>query len=188
MRWSGVESPARFLADTGVTFPGVRRVFVAPQPAAATDWSVIVPGGVLWKISAANVTLTTSATVGNRTPNLKLTIDALTVWQAQASAQLAASQSATISFASGVTVSNLQGTGLNSIAPIPGILLPQGSVIASNTVGLAAADQWSQVNLYVEEYYLTQQLLTNIEEEREREYRAFMAQLAQLPENYGMGV
>ena len=169
MHWGDSVSPARFLTRTGDILPGVRRVVQVPSPAPGADWSITVPGGVQWNILALTSTLTTSATVANRLPGLTVAIDGVTTWHVQSNANLVASSSVTVNSFSGIQYPFYGGAGTYMLETLPPGPYPAATEIGSSTTAISAADQWSGVALYIEEYYFTDNVLT----ERVVQWEAF---------------
>ena len=163
----GAIQPSRFLADTGLIRPGVSRVVKVPNPTAGADWTQIVPSGVIWKILSGQGTLTTSAAVATRLPQIQLTSAGVNVGLFGAVFNVAASTAAVISFGQAIgSAVGLAGTASSPI-PLPNYPLVQGDTFGSSTGAIQAADQWSAIAFVVAEYYLTNPLLSEIARERE---------------------
>lgn len=167
MRWPGTIQPARFLSHTGKVLPGVRRVVQVPNPAAGTDWTVTVPAGVQWFVTAGVAQLTTSATVDNRQVALEVTVNGSTVWYARNGTTHAASTIFVYNFSSTVANVPLSGTETGVLVSFPPGYLSPGTVIGTSTNLLQAGDQWSGIVLWIEEVYVTDSQLSEIQRERE---------------------
>lgn len=175
----GTIQPARFLSHTGRVLPGVRRVVQVPSPAAGADWSVTVPGGVQWRILSGLSTLATSVTVGHRYPDAKVSVDGEQVYGITANGGI--DESATIVYAI-VTDPNTAGAWNGSATNLyayPFTFFPQQAQIGVTTSNLDVADQWSNIVLWIEEVYETDQQLTQRELDKETVERAYLADLLQ---------
>lgn len=165
----GTIQSARFLSHTGHILPGVRRALRVPTPAAGTDWSVTVPAGVQWNVRAGVGTLTTAAVAGSRYAGASVTVDGVATWQANLPAGQAESLAYVYTLAATVSaaVTTVAASGL--IVPLPNLWLPEGTAIGSSTIGLLAGDQWSAIALTVEEVYVTNSQLSELERASEAE-------------------
>lgn len=123
------------------------------NPAAGADWSITVPAGSIWRVLVIRAVLTASATVATRVPILQVK-DAAgnTIFDVPPAATLAAGGGANMNWSAGANsiVSNnsrfMQGLPM-------GMILPEGAVISSSTVAIQTGDQWSAINLLVEQAY-----------------------------------
>lgn len=159
--------PARFLSYTGFFRPGLRRAVPVPAPAAGADWIINVPGGVEWFPLSIFATLTTSATVANRDPQLTVVYDGLTVFQGHNIQNITASQVKNFTWTHNVTTPSAAPAGNSWLYPGPRFNIAQGGTLGTVTVALSAADQWSNITVLVEEYYLTTGQLSEMERQRE---------------------
>lgn len=164
---SGNIQPARFLSHTGKILPGVRRVVQVPNPAPATGWNVTVPAGVQWYVLAGYADLATDATVGNRFIGMKLTVNGVLVKNVATSGAIAPSSTAPVNFGSGPGVQSGQTGAVYGLVPLSNGLLPTGSNVAMTASGYGAGDQWSSIALWIEEVYVTDSQLSEIQRERE---------------------
>lgn len=187
MHWYGVPSAARFLSRTGDIYPGARRVVPVAQPAAGSNWQVVVPGGVMWNIRAGVATFTADATVANRLPGLLVTVNGQQVWNIADNTPVLASTSVTMNFASGFQAIQSGAGGTRLLLPLPDVNLPSGAVVQSQAAGEDTGDQWTGVNLYIEEYYFTDEQLTEIEAGREQAEREAYAMLESVSTQLGLG-
>lgn len=127
----------------------VRAVQVA-NPAAGADWSQAVPNGMAWRPRAIFFQLVTSATVATRQVNVVIKDD-----QGNIVAEFAASGSQAASLTGAYTA--MQGgplAGANNVfvMPLPfDVVLPAAFTIGTSTGSIQAADQYSLINLLVEE-------------------------------------
>jgi len=121
------------------------------NPAAGAEWSQAVPAGQQWILRAARATLTTAIAVANRFPTLLIDDGSgnITVSIGPTAAQLASLVDTYNWFNGGFgRVSNL-----TTILELPFELrLPPGFIIRTLTAGIAAADQWSAIDLLVESF------------------------------------
>lgn len=130
----------------GVVYP----VFVA-NPAAGTDWAVSVPPNALWNVQSVTSLLTCSAAVANRNVLVHVTNGVTERFTASANhASTASSTDRWNWFQAGNTGFN----GLNQVnAPWPASFrVAIGDSIGTVTLGMQAADQWSSICLWVEEW------------------------------------
>lgn len=151
-----------FLSDESRVLRGVKRTVTVPAPASATDWSVTVPGGRQWRIRAAFATLVTSATAGSRFVGASITDGNATLWRMQNTAAHPASTTAGYTFAQ--TRAPLNITGISNFGPIELMFgwYPAGYTIASLVNGYQAGDQWSAVNIAIEELLFDDTTLTDM--------------------------
>ena len=162
----GAIQPSRFLTDSGSIRPGVSRVVKVPNPAAGADWTQAVPGGVMWKILSGQATLTTSAAVATRLPQIQLTSAGVNVGVYSAAGSVAASLTTVVSFTQKSGSSILLAGATSVPNPLPDYPLVQGDTFGSLTGAIQAADQWSAIAFVVAEYYITNPLLSEIARER----------------------
>jgi hypothetical protein len=126
----------------------VRRVIVVPKPAASADWSMTVPGGVVWSVKAIVATLATSATVANRAAAISMTDGTTEFYRGAAGAVQAASKTFRYSWS---PTESPSATGSVVNADIPDVVLPSGYAIGSSTELIDTTDQWSAIALCVVE-------------------------------------
>lgn len=138
------------------TIDGQRRWTVlsqqVAQPAAGADWVATVPTGVVWRVRCADFLLTTSSAVANRLVRLRFKDAAGNVLHTtQPTTAIAASQTnQEMVFAPLVTIAGPNNSPAQ--APYPAWLtLPEGATIGSNTIALQTGDQFSSINLLVEQ-------------------------------------
>jgi hypothetical protein len=167
---------ARFLAGIGRPLIGIKQAVPIANPAAGADWQTKVPGGEQWHILVGHYLLTTSAAVANRVINLQILIDGLLIWNVVDGTAVAASQTRTHNLLRSYAPSNTAASVTISNLPIPDVWLPPGATIGTITSAIDVADQYSQINLYVERFYLTDQELNIFAEDREAMIRAYVDQ------------
>lgn len=130
----------------------IRSVQVA-SPAAANDWSVTVPAGEEWKVKCIHALYTASATVATREPRFQIKDDAGNVMFLVASdATLAASNTADCTVFPGASQSGNATANKILYGLPPDLVLPGSWTISSSTLNISAGDQWSQINLVVEQH------------------------------------
>jgi len=130
---------------------GVTRSVTIANPAAGSDWSIVLPTGVLWILNSVSATLVTSATVGNRTPALVVTDNTgHIVYNGAAAYAQAASLTWTYSW-SGGGIAPPAGTTQNGGSIPAGLRVPAGWTIMTATPNRQAGDQWQNIVLGVQE-------------------------------------
>lgn len=114
------------------------------NPAAATDWTANPTAA--GELIAVTATLTTSATVANRTPALQvLDAGAHILLNVPAATALAASLTGTYTWMVG---GPYLGANNNNLAPIPaGLVIPATFTVKAVTANLSAGDQWTNIVL-----------------------------------------
>ena len=183
----GTIQPARFLSHTGRVLPGVRRIVNVPNPAAGHDWLATVPGGVQWVVLGGMSTLVTSAAVANRVPSSVVTVEGFTVVSVLSGFGVSASNTNAFPIVTSTVLGVLTSETDQSFLLYPLTPLPEGAKIGVTTTGLAAADQWSTISLWVEEIYVTDPQLSSIEIAREDEKRIEAQELQQYLAQTGGG-
>ncbi len=133
--------------------PGRLFAFLGTTPAAGADWSVSVPGVQRWRVMCFNAVLTTGVAVPVRSVQLVLTDGANRYFTGPPSATIPASTTNQVSGSALAVSSTVVATDI--ALPIPaGLILPQSHVISVLTANLAAADQWSAIVIFVEQWPL----------------------------------
>jgi hypothetical protein len=120
------------------------------NPAAGADWSITVPVARIWSVIAVTCLLQTDATAANRNVNLQVHDAGTQVYQVNPATAVPALTLAGLSWCPAGQLSALAGV-YTAALPVP-CMVPGGWTIKSNTVGLQAADQFSGINLWVEEW------------------------------------
>lgn len=163
--------PARFFTDLGHFRPGVVKVVKVNQPAVGADWTIAVPAGNMWKVASGQALLVTGATVATRVPQIQLTVQGVAVGVYPGTETDVASTSSIMSF----TQANGSGSSVaganNCVVRLPELALSQGDTIGSLTAAIQGTDQWSNIALWVEEFWFTNSQLSEIEARRELEQR-----------------
>jgi hypothetical protein len=135
--------------------PGLTYGVSAANPGAGADWTISLPVNSRWKVRSLAATLTTSATVANR--QVSITVADLTAFKFRGFPlqNIPASTIALISAYPGTQFTSVVATDFT--LPLPADMYLTGApattdTIASLTVGIQAADQWSAIRLMVEEW------------------------------------
>lgn len=168
----GLATTARFLGSDGRIHPGVKQPFAVANPAAGSDWSVTVPGGVMWRVVSAIARFTTSATVANRSVSFTVMVDGLLVYRTAAFSPITASSAAVVSLLPGSAQAGAAGTAGLNVFNVPDTWLTPGCVLSSLTGGIDPADQYSAIAVWIEELYFTNAKLAELAELRVEDYYA----------------
>jgi hypothetical protein len=139
--------------------PGVysrtnRYSFRTVSPAAGADISLSVPNGVLWDVNSLTGLFTASAGAANRLVGFQIkNPDGQVVYRYQFATALVATNTCTFTFSEDYAAAPMaQGNGLFVLGPQPkGLLLP-GWTFGTVTSAIDAADQWSGVTVWIEEW------------------------------------
>lgn len=125
---------------------------IVVSPAAGAEFTITAPGEGLWRVISVAFTLTTDATVSNRSPSLLMDDGTSVVWRSCA----AAVQTASLAwdYCAFAGAGNSDNTGSSNYFPLPdsGLILPAGWRLRSSTGNLQAADAITAVAAFVEEY------------------------------------
>jgi hypothetical protein len=125
------------------------------NPAAGQDWTITLPANTRWRIRTVFAQLLTSATVVNRnvslaisgTANFALILGALATQTAGQQIQYTGL---------GLPPTAQASTALAGLPLPPDLVLASttgsGHQLGSNTTAMQAGDQWSQINMLVEEW------------------------------------
>ena len=131
--------------------PGLLRSITGTDPAAGSEISETVPTNARWRLLTLRVLFTTSATAGDRWPDLYINEGTSTLMTfRRASAQTASATATYVLTPHGYAPLDLGG--LECIAIPPNCLLLQGWQIRSNTCGMQAGDDWGAPQMEVEEW------------------------------------
>jgi hypothetical protein len=124
------------------------------SPAAGADISIPVPFGTFWDMNSMTALLTTGAGVANRLVSFFVkNQDGQIVYQYQFSTAITATQTCTFTFSEDYAAApQSQGNGLIILGPSPKPWFLPGWTFGTVTAGIQAADQWSAVTAWVEEY------------------------------------
>lgn len=136
--------------------PGFIRVVNVINPPAGTDWFIQPTNNTRWKIRGWNAVLTTAVAVANRQPQVFLTTGGGGLWwKAGILLSIPASTVANICAANLSPYTSVIATDF--ILPLPQEVFLANNTIATmqigvQTVGIQGADQWSGIQLGVEEW------------------------------------
>lgn len=120
------------------------------DPAADAELLYTVPGGELWRPLALSVELVASIGGGNRLPALRFTVFGALVAGIPAPAPTGAGGTERYSWIRGVGANTTETNAADHAAPMPDVLLPGGSTIATVTAGFFAGDNYGAPQLLVE--------------------------------------
>ena len=126
----------------------VRRTIEVAAPAVATDWTVPVPAGKVWRLVSAYASLVTDANAADRAATLTVTRGTRTFLAVAALAVQAASLTYQYTWSEHGPDHAL---GAVQDMALPGLILQPGDVVAVSTGNVQAGDQWGAVTLYVVE-------------------------------------
>jgi hypothetical protein len=129
---------------------GVPKIIVVQQPAAGADWSYVIGGPVWYKLHAIVGQLVTSATVAARSVAFTVKYTGILCAQFGATATQAASLTVVYSFADTSVLSADPGT--IHVPTTSDMVFKDAITIGTRTASIQAADQWSAIALYVEEF------------------------------------
>lgn len=145
--WPG--TPAKELSDGS----GTLRAIVGATPAAGAEINEVVPTNRRWTLISFRGVLTASATVANRFPGFTISDSGNNFFISHSNTAQVASQ--VFNYTMMPSQPFFNDTTGNIIIPVPGFIqLKAAEVIRSNTNGLQATDQWSNVEYLVIEWGL----------------------------------
>lgn len=131
---------------------GALRSITGSVPAAGAEVSESVPTGARWELIAFRATLTSSATVATRVPQLSLDDGTTLLCRIAQTASIPASASAPFAWVRGALLApTAGGNDLVQGAPL-GFYLGAGYRLRTVTAGIQAADQWSATQYLVREW------------------------------------
>ncbi len=142
--------PGGRVLDT-VEFPGWGFQFQGGAVPAGADFNTSVPFATRWRVRGVSATLTTSAVAGNRFVGLQTQgLFTMTIRVIGTVAQLA-SQVISYMWIPGLNIATKSdATGIDDFIP-PDLVINDGTLLGTKTVGLLAGDQWSNILFWVEE-------------------------------------
>lgn len=130
---------------------GNLRVITGTVPAAGAEITENVPTGARWQVLSVRASLTTSATVANRTPEFAFGDLTGDVGRYSSGASQAAGTTTGYTFGNASLAPAVAGADVD--VPIPGtILLNQTQSFRTRTVNLQAGDQWTAPQYLVQEW------------------------------------
>lgn len=121
-----------------------------PSPAVATDFSVTVPPGELWRVRTVHAHLATDANVANRQPSLTFGDQTRQVGHFPVLVNIVASLTTEITWAAGYGATPLSIFGNRICAPLSPITIVAGWQISSLTANIQAGDQWSDIVVWAD--------------------------------------
>jgi hypothetical protein len=129
------------------------KVVTGSAPGAAAEITQTVPAGKWWDVLAVRLSLTTSATAGNRRPELVIDDGATTYWSWRAGVDQGVSLTRSYQFLRSLSNEVDRSATFNEMfEPLDeDMLLPSGHRIRTSS-SLQAADQWAAPVFYVVEY------------------------------------
>ncbi len=131
--------------------PGFLSTATASDPAAGAEISISVPSRSQWKVHCGTFQLVTSATVGPRRIGLELFQSPSTVMRSGASVEIPENTTVKITMLPGIQATQLANG--NIIIPLPNeLIINNGATLSTVTAGLDSGDQYSAINLFVEEW------------------------------------
>lgn len=127
----------------------IPRVIPVANPAPGAETSILVPGGVVWKVQSLFVRLATSAVVANRFVNILIGDSTSTFFRLGGIAAQTASTTLIYDWTVdwGDHLSGTSNTVFNQ--PFPNFPILGGWTISTLTSSIDVADQYSQIALYV---------------------------------------
>lgn len=131
-----------------------RYAFRTVSPAAGADVVLTVPNGVLWDVNTLTALFTAGAAAANRLVGFFVKDhEGRTVYTYQTTTALTANQTTTFTFSEDFhTGMQTPANGSIILGPSPQPLLLPGWTFGTVTAAIAAADQWSAVTIWVEEW------------------------------------
>jgi hypothetical protein len=138
------------LAASGITSArGAPYDVLLPAPAAGKEWSYKLPSGYGYMVLLGHALFTSSAQVANRGAHLViLDGDGLVRWRSPSVRETPASKTDHVSFSSFGSY-GISSQGGDTSIELPGIVIPAGWSLASETEGLQTEDTWTQLRLYL---------------------------------------
>lgn len=131
---------------------GLRANVPVSSPGAGADWGYTTVTNTRTKLLHWNAQLVTSATVANRI--VRATIKdpgGVLTWQGLPSSVIPASTTAQVSAGPGANLSTVDATTVNVNLPGDTFIFGHGQ-LAVSTLNLQAGDQWSNVNIALEQW------------------------------------
>lgn len=149
-------------SQTATTWPGGRMLhpsestgfsksFNVVNPAAGADFVMVVPAGLRFQAKSFSATFVASASVATR--NISVIVDdgANIVWQTDVTAGVTAGQTVAVSGTTTNAAVGIVATTLFVVIP-PGLYLPAGWRIRTNTANIQGGDQWSNIWFAIEQW------------------------------------
>jgi hypothetical protein len=135
--------------------PGNITEFTQANPLAGFDWQINVPVNTRWRVQAIDAVFTASAAVANRQVSFLTFANLVVVMTATDAANITASQAVHVTISAAPV--NVPVNPLKHVIPIAPQFYINGSAfisqaLNSSTLGLQAADQWSAIDVTLEEW------------------------------------
>lgn len=134
--------------------PGAILQVTIGNPAAGADFTQAINGNARWRVQTLRAAFVTSAAAANRSAILQFSTAGNVFFSAPVVPVQAASLTWSYNWGSGVTTltATAGATTPNAVTSLPDdFWLPPGSTIASVTQNIQAGDQWSAIQLDIEE-------------------------------------
>ena len=122
------------------------------RPSAGVDATLTVPGGHVYHVRSVYGTLTTDATPGDRSVELRATVDGVVVGGYPGLDAHPESTTLGYTWAPGLNQAVLP---LAVAEPMPPIVLMPGSILATLTGSIQTGDQWSAVGVLVDDEWIS---------------------------------
>jgi hypothetical protein len=140
----------RILAPT--EGPGAIRQVQAATPGAGVEWTIAVPLNTRWRLLSLAAQLITSAVAANRIPHIIMSMGgASTSFRGEPNQVVPASSTVIISGSAAPVITAITTITVNVGVP-PDVRLASADGIASATLNIQAADQYSAIFVSVEEW------------------------------------
>lgn len=129
---------------------GVLRQILVAAPAAGAEWSFTIPDGGWWRLRSAFATLVVPA-FAQEIPGVVISDQDRVVARVGSGFAIGANATYDVTYlvqSAGVSAAS---AGTRLVVPVPNLFLQPGWKIGSATAAIAAGDQYSAVNLYLEQ-------------------------------------
>lgn len=120
------------------------------NPAAGADFSIVVPGGQVWRLWAVRATLAASAAAGTRDPKLTIDDQTTTAIGYPAGVTTAANGTTTYQWINAYPTLSATAEGALAAVPIVDLPLQPGWRVRAVTGAIDVADQWSAISFTLE--------------------------------------
>lgn len=131
--------------------PGWMRSVAVANPAAGADFLTFVPNGARWRVVGAHMILTTSATVANRVSRSRFNDGANDYFDGPPNQVIPASQTASITWTPSPTSAGANVPDV-MVDLSDTIIATGGDGVGTSTENIQAGDQYSAIDLRVEEW------------------------------------
>lgn len=134
-----------------VEFPGWLKQLIGGAVPAGADFNFVVPFSTRWRVRGMLAKLVTSGTVANRVVGQQVLLQGATPMRLIGTFTQTATQTLTYFWLPGLNASGkTDATGVDDFLT-GDLVIHDGDFIGSKTIGLQAGDQWSGMQLVVEE-------------------------------------